>query len=180
MVDDKKLADRLRKGDENAFEMLIDKYTAYVSTIVFNIADGALTKSDIEEIVTDVFVTLWRNSGTLRGDNLKGYIACIAKCRTKDRLRKLKSVDIISIDEFEQPGGIMLEDDCEKQELCKSLREEVNKLNEPDREILIRYYYFYQKVSKISEIMGIKKETIKTKLARSRKRLKAALTERGF
>ena len=179
-MDDKKLADKLRKGDENAFEILINKYTAYVSTIVFNIADGALTKSDIEEIVTDVFVTLWRNSGTLRGDNLKGYIACITKCRTKDRLRKLKFVDIISIDEFEQPDGIKLEDDCEKQELCKSLREEVNKLNEPDREILIRYYYFYQKVSEIAEIMGIKAETVKTKLSRTRKKLKQVLEERGF
>lgn len=156
-MDDKKFADKLRKGDENAFEILINKYTAYVSTIVFNIADG-----------------------TLRGDNLKGYIACIAKCRTKDRLRKLKSVDIISIDEFEQPDVIMLEENCEKQELCKSLREEVKKLNDPDREILIRYYYFYQKVSEISEIMGIKAETVKTKLSRTRKKLKQVLEERGF
>ena len=179
-MDDKKLAAKLKKGDENAFEILINKYTAYVSTIVFNIANNLLTKSDIEEIVTDVFVTLWRNSGTLRGDNLKGYIACIAKCRTKDRLRKLKSVDIISIDEFEQPDVIMLEENCEKQELCKSLREEVNKLNDPDREILIRYYYFYQKVSEIAEIMGIKAETVKTKLSRTRKKLKQVLEERGF
>ncbi len=180
MVDDKKLADRLRKGDENAFEMLIDKYTAYVSAIVFNIADGVLAKSDIEEIVADVFVTLWKNSDILRGDNLKGYIGCITKCRTKDRLRKLKPVDMVSIDDIEKADDIMLEDDCEKQELCRILREEVNKLREPEREILIRYYYFYQKVSEISEILGIKAETVKTKLARSRQRLKSALTERGF
>ncbi len=179
-MNDKKLARQLKQGDESAFGQLIDEYTAYVSTIAYNIAGDRLTKPDIEEIVTDVFVTVWKNSKNLKENNLKGYISCIAKCRTKDRLRKEKTAEIISIDEIEQSDSTKLDESYEKKELCKSLREEIDRLKEPDREILLRYYYYYQTTAEIAEVLGIKVETIKTKLARSRQKLKAALTERGF
>ncbi|MBQ8134663.1 MAG: RNA polymerase sigma factor [Clostridia bacterium] len=179
-MNDKKLARQLTQSNESAFGQLIDEYTAYVSTIAYNIAGDRLAKTDIEEIVTDVFLTVWKNSKNLKENNLKGYISCITKCRTKYRLRKEKPAEIISIDDIEQSDSTKLDEGYEQKELCRSLREEIDRLKEPDREILLRYYYYYQTTAEIAEVLGIKVETIKTKLARSRQKLKVALTERGF
>ena len=58
--------------------------------------------------------------------------------------------------------------------------EVVNSIDEPDKEILIRYYFYYQKTRKISEVMKLNVETVKTKLKRTREKIKKALIERGF
>ena len=54
----------------------------------------------------------------------------------------------------------------------------IYELGEPDSEIFMRYYFYDEKISRISNIMDIKSGTIKTKLARGRKRLKEILERR--
>ena len=65
-------------------------------------------------------------------------------------------------------------------ELREVAHEAVDSLGEPDREIFQRYYFLYQKTEDISEALGLKDATVRTKLARGRKRLKEYLAERGF
>ena len=52
-------------------------------------------------------------------------------------------------------------------------------MGEPDSEIVLRHYYYYQSSSKISDIMGINVETVKTKIRRAKVKLKKLLEERG-
>ena len=52
------------------------------------------------------------------------------------------------------------------------------KREEPDNEIMIRYYYNGEKIREISKAMDINISTVKTKLKRSRERLKEMLHER--
>ncbi len=181
MNDDKKLAERLKKHDEKELSDIIGEYAPFVSTIIRNISNGQLKNEDIEEVITDVFVTLWRNSDRLETDKLKAYIICITKSRTKDRLKRKQSGDTVNIDEV---FAISSDDDifekCENDFLYEELNREVEKISEPDREILIRYYYYYQSIGKISEIMSISEGTVKSKLHRTRRKLKKILTERGY
>ena len=175
----KKLAERLKKGDERALSKIIEEFTPFVATIIRNIAGGQLNKEDTEEVVTDVFVTLWRNADKLETDMLKPYIICITKSRTKDRLRKQK-MNLISMEEIPMQSVENVLDECENNDLYKALEEEVEKIPEPDREILIRYYYYYQSVGKIAEVMKMSAGTVKSKLHRTRQKLKKALTEKGY
>ncbi len=180
-MDDKELAQRLKRHHQDALSKIIDSYVPYVSTIAYNIAEGSLATSDIEEITADVFVTLWNNADKLNPDKLKAYISCITKSRTKDKLRKIKPAEIYDISQAaEQPDSTDLNENFEQDELCRSLKEEIEKIKQPDREILIRYYYYYQKTAEIAQALHIKQETVKTKLQRTREKLKAALMERGF
>ena len=175
----KKLAERLKRGDESALSEIIGEFTPFVATIIRNIANGKLENEDIEEVITDVFVTLWRNADKLDADMLKPYIICITKSRTKDRLRKQKT-NLISIEEIQMQAVENVFDECENNDLYKALGEEVEKIPEPDREILIRYYYYYQSVRKIAEVMKISAGTVKSKLHRTRQKLKKALTGKGY
>ena len=39
---------------------MVHKYLPLVSTVVYNIGESKLTKEDMEEVISDVFVTLWK------------------------------------------------------------------------------------------------------------------------
>ena len=58
------------------------------------------------------------------------------------------------------------ERELEKREQAAYIRKAVLALREPEREIFLRYYYFYQPVSTIAEEMGLESANVKTKLFR--------------
>ena len=172
----KKLAERLKKGDERALSEIIGEFTPFVATIIRNISNGQFQKEDTEEVITDVFLTLWRNADKLETDMLKPYIICIAKSHTKDRLRKQKA-NLMSIEDIQAQAVENVFDECENNDLYKALEREVENIPEPDREILIRYYYYYQSVGKIAEVMKMSAGTVKSKLHRTRQKLKKAVID---
>lgn len=182
-MDDKTLIRKLKKGDEQALKELIIRFTPLISSIISNISCGSLSRADIEEVTSDVFVTLWKNSDKIIEKSLKNYICCIVKSRTKDRLRK-KNIDLMmNIDDIEDenlPDSIFVEEETENKELCSCLRKEIMKIGQPDREILIRYYYYYQTTSAIAEALEMNIDTVKSKLRRTRIKLKNALRDRGY
>lgn len=174
------ISKRLKKGDETALEEIIKKYMPLVSSIIFNIGRGTLRKEDIEEAVTDTFVTLWRNRDKVRDESLKGYICCIAKTKAFDKLDAVRKEIILDIDEVNAEDDFSLEFSIEQKEVNKVLGDAVNELGMPDSEIVIRYYFYYQKISDIAEITGMTEDNVKVRLHRARKKLKKYLEERGY
>lgn len=175
-----KLAEKLIKGDENAFETIVDRFTPLVSTIVFNLANGSLSTTDMEELTSDTFVSLWYNREKVQPDKLKGYLCCIAKNKTKNKLKAELRHQIVNIDEMDYEDGLVVSDEIENKIITEVLREALDIIGEPDKEIIIRHYYYYQSSTEISEKMGMKSETVKSRIKRARGKLKAILTERGY
>ncbi len=178
------LAKRLRRRDEKALEETIRSYTPLVATIIYNVSNGTLSKEDIEEVTSDVFLTLWNNTDKIIPEKLKGYLCCIAKTRALNKLSASKNGKVISLEDYR--NGEDLEDDfsitdeTEKKELNQHLHAIIDALGEPDRTILIRYYYYYQSTPQIASLMQLNVETVKTKLKRTREKIKARLTEGGY
>lgn len=171
---------RLKKHDETALNELIHQYTGLVSGTVFQLSGGNLSASDIEEITADTFITLWYNTDKLQPQSLTGYMLCIAKNKARDKLRKVTGKATVSIDDLEIEEDFLLSDTVEKKALSAALKDALAELSEEDREIIIRHYYFYQSSTVIGEQMNLHPGTVKTRLMRTREKLKKLLTERGF
>ena len=176
---DKELVDAVCRGDEAALGYIMDKYTAYVWTIVWNIVQGKLDAADAKAIVSDVFFTLWQSAGNSRPVNLKGYLSHIARNRSVDALRRVKrelplEEDIVQIP-IDGP-----ETEAIRQAEYAALQIAVDSLPEPDRTIFIRHYYLYQTLADISKAMKLNVNTVKTKLRRGKERLRRELTEGGY
>ena len=79
MAEEEKLLMRLKNGKRNAIDEAIAVYTPYLSTVLYNMLGNRLPKEDIEEILSDVFVTLWRNADTidLEKGTLRAYLAAV-------------------------------------------------------------------------------------------------------
>ena len=151
-----------------------------MSTIVFNLANGSLNTMDMEELTSDTFVSLWYNREKVQPDKLKGYICCIAKNKTKNKLKSVSRHQIISIDEIDYEDGLIVSDEVENKIIAEVIMDALNEIGEPDKEIIIRHYYYYQSSTEISEKMGMKSETVKSRIKRARDKLKTILMKRGY
>ena len=179
-MDNEMLAGRIMKNDESALEELIDKYTPLISTIVYNISKGELSAVDIEEVTSDTFITLWYNRQNIQPDKLKGYLCCIAKNKTKDKLKSLYRHPVTSIEEMEFEDSMKVSEEIENKVITEALREALDIIGDPEREIIIRHYYYYQSSTEIAEKTWMNKETVKSKIKRTREKLKKLLFERGY
>ena len=169
----------LQKGSEQALEKMIETYTGYVGTVVWNIVGGTLDRSDAEEIISDVFLSLWYNAKKVRPGKLRPYLAAVARNKSIDALRKAGKEP-----EFEEDLRIVSDCDPEreltKREEGEILRRTLNELPEPDRTVFIRHYYGGEKTAQIGHRMGLSPNTVQSKLKRGREKLRRVLNERGF
>ena len=176
MIEEQYLIRQIKSGSQKALETVIDRYGSYVKAIAANIIKPPMTDADIEEVVSDVFLSLWNHPGDPGRGSLKGYLAAITRNKARDRLRSFHIVVPLEDDIFEVP----VEDSYRQIELAQlkeAVKQVVDRLEEPDRTILLRYYYFYQKTDAIARDMGMNPATVRTKLARSRQKLKEWLTQ---
>ena len=177
-MDEKSALRLLRHKDESALAWFIDRYAAYVSTIVYNIIGQIMTVSDVEEVTSDVFLVFWSNADKVNPNKIKAYIGGIARNKAKAKTREMGQ-DIPLEDDTIILSGISLEYTFEKHEQAKSIRLAVSSMQNPDREIFLRHYYYCQPVAQIAEEMNMNISTVKTKLRRGRDKLKEKLSEGG-
>ena len=170
----------LQRGDETALEQIILTYTNYVGTVIANQLGGFYDMQIVEELSSDVFFSLWKNCHKITTFNLKSWLGSTAKKKKKNYIR----AQHIVFEEISEDTIICSEDNVfdrlEAEEKTKILRSAIRKLNKTERNILIRYYYYNQSTKQISEETGINIETVKSKLNRSRKKLKDILNIGGY
>ena len=171
MINEQYLVRQLKAGNQSALETVLDRYGSYVKAIASNIIKPPMQEADVEEIVSDVFLALWRHPGDPEKGSLKGYLAAITRNKAKDRLRSFHLEVPLEDDVLEIP----VQDPFQQTELMhikEEVRHAVDRLEEPDRSILLRYYFFYQKTEAIARDMGLNPATVRTRLSRGRKKLK--------
>ena len=90
-MEDAHLIARLRRRSRAALEEAIRRYTSYVSVTVWRTlsAGGSAPREDVEEVVSDVFLSLWEHAGELHADkDLRPWLGAVARNKAIDRLRR--------------------------------------------------------------------------------------------
>ena len=178
-VSDEKLLRQIHKGSEQALSAVIRRYTPYVSTIVWNIVGQQLTHSDAEEIIADVFISLWTKSNQTDGTRLKGFLGKIARNKAIDALRRSES-GVFSEQEVPDDTVLGPEQTLTQREEAQAVRLCLDALPEPDRTIFLRHYYYGQTTTDIALAMDLNRNTVQSKLRRGRDKLRMILEEGGF
>jgi RNA polymerase sigma-70 factor (ECF subfamily) len=170
---------RMAQGDESGLAWLIQKYTGYVSAIVWNILCSSLSRQDAEEVVADVFMTLWQYAKAPQPERVKGYLGRIARSRAIDRLRREKFDLSLEYDSLELSAA-STEEQVLAQERKTLLHQALADMPPVYREIMIRHYYYCQSPTDIAADMGMKPDTVRQRLHRGRLFLREALQEGGI
>jgi len=177
-LDETTLIIRLKQRQQAALAEVIDRYAAYVGTIVRNAIGDFMKAEDVEEVVADAFALLWHHAERLQESSpLKPYLAAIARNQARKKLRgydpRLNPLD----DDMLVVEGA--DDALAHAERKQLLEWALSQMGETDREIFIRYYYYMEKTAAIAARLGMKEATVRSRLSRGRDSLRQLLTERG-
>lgn len=154
----------------------------YVYIIIKN-NESTFSNEDIEEIASDVFLTIWKNKEKLDiNKEIAPYIAGITRNLILKKKRKVKG----NVEDIEDLQNYLYEEidvthkQIEENEKINILNNLLSKMKEEDKNIFTYYYYKSKKIKEISIMMGISEIKVKSRLSRIRKKLKKELEKRGY
>lgn len=161
--------------DELNIELIMKEYTNYIFTIIKNSSNN-LIPEDIEEIISDVFLTIWNNREKLDIEKeLSPYIAGITKNLIKKKYRDNKTYE--NIEDYEEKlisiEGIDLY--YEEEERNEILIKNLELLKPEEQRIFMMFYYEDKKIKEIAQVLDVSQSKVKMKLYRIRKKLKQSL-----
>lgn len=160
-------------------EKVIEKYNNYIYAILKN---AITNEEDIEEILSDVFIVLWKNYHKLDKDiNVKAYLIGVAKNLIKKRYRDYSHITE-NIDDIENKINSNIDIDrlIEENEKSKIISIFIDNMKEEEKQIFTMFYYKGRKVKEIAKILKISETKVKVSLHRLRKQVKKKFKERGY
>jgi RNA polymerase sigma-70 factor (ECF subfamily) len=152
-----------RRGERGAFEWLYDRYAAMVHGILL----ARVPRADAEDLVQEVFLTVYRRLITLRDPAaFSGWIAMIARNRATDHLRRVEKTEELPED---LPAGDPAEAGAE--EILRIIRS----LPEAYRETLILRLVEGMTGPEIAERTGLTPGSVRVNLHRGMTQLRERL-----
>lgn len=178
MLSDEELVKKAVQGDMNAFEDLIKKYERLIYSICYRMFNNA---EDAKDISQEVFLKVYKNMERAIGKgSFKSWICTVTNNACIDQLRKTKktiSLDAPVNDDEKLKREVVDSDPLPEEKLINSEKKEViqraiDKLPPDYKSIIILRDVNNLSYDEISEILEINIGTVKSRISRSRKKLK--------
>lgn len=160
------LVKRAQKGDKEAFMKLIDEYMVSM----YKVAKTRISSDDvIGDVIQETILSAYISIGKLKQPSyFKTWIMKILMNKCNDVLRDNK---IIYVEDYSTMEDNNLEHNLIDEKL--NFESILSTLNYDSRTVVVLYYADGFSVKEISEILGEKEGTIKSRLSRARGQLKA-------
>ncbi len=173
VLNDKKMISAIIKRDEQMLAFVIQKYSKLLWKITASILLNVSSVQEVEECVADVFIFLWQYPEKYNPDRAKlsSWLSMIARSKAVDRYRSLIKNKEISMEEIivESLGYSEVKpSDEDKEELLFYIAE----LDEKEKELIVRRYYYEQKPAEIALALDIPKKQIENRLYYAKQKLK--------
>lgn len=172
MTTDELLVTRVLKGERDAFDILIRKYQGIIYNYIFK---NTLNKEDSEDITQEVFIKAYKN--LYRLENKERFYSWLFKIAINTMNTSFKAKKQHNFIEESEMLDIKCnvndtpEERLQIKEENLELLKKLSVLNEEEKNAMILKYVQGFSYKEVGEILGIKEETIKTKLHRAKKKL---------
>jgi len=167
----------LQTGDERFLDAAVLAYSRLLWSIVRAVLHNVGTLEDMEECVADAFIQLWKNCETInetRG-SIKTWLCIAVKSRAIDRYRKIIRNSEVGLEEQIASCGAGLFDQTMDAVLQRELLAAIHALGEPDREIILRRFYYQQKPKEISIALDLNVKQVENRIYRAKQKLREQL-----
>lgn len=167
--------------NELEIENLINDYYNYIYLVVKNMSSNAITDEDIEEILSDTFLAIWKNHRKLnKTTNIKAYLTGTAKNITRNKYRETTMNLNISECEEQLCMESNIEEFAEEKEKIDEVKKVIKTLSEEEYYIFVYFYYEGMKVKEIAKRLNMTISNVKVKLHRIRNLIKDRLKNGGY
>ena len=164
-------------GNTLLIENIVNDFSNYIYTVIRK-SNLKISDEDIEELVSDVVFAIWKNQDKLDiNRKITPYIAGITNNLVKKKYRDTKVFD--NIEDYE--NNLIEDSNIELQfienERNKGIMNQLDKLKKEDKTIFILYYFNEKSINDIANELNMTESKVKSKLFRTRKKLKKYLKE---
>jgi RNA polymerase sigma-70 factor (ECF subfamily) len=180
--DDERLAARVAAGDRHAFGLLYDRY----ARTVYVLAAHLIGPAQAEEIVQEVFLTLWDKAHQFDGARgpFGAWFLTIARNRVLDELRR-RSVEqrLLLVEPIEQllseapDGSSDVPSEADERAQGTALLRALAALPPEQRRVLVLSYFGGLPHAAISEALELPLGTVKKRLQLGMRKLRLSLAE---
>lgn len=185
--DDHDLVIQCRKGDVDAFEVLVKRYQRKIINTAYRLTGDY---EEACEIAQETFLSAYRALGKFRGEaKFSTWLTGIAMNHARNRLKKLQSQHHYEITEIhdsaggksgycadDAPAGEAIADErLEQKETRAKVRECIGKLDGEFREVLVLRDIEGFSYDEIKESLRLPEGTVKSRLFRARESLRNCL-----
>ncbi|NLX77042.1 MAG: sigma-70 family RNA polymerase sigma factor [Clostridiaceae bacterium] len=164
---------RIRDGDIEAFEVIVDKYRNKLFSFLVKMT---CSRQDSEEILQEVFIRAFNNINKYDDRwSFSTWIYRIAVNTYKSHMKKTRRHKTVPIDEIAADKGMAVGENPEKvferNERHREIVSLINSLKDKQRIPLILKYVKGFSYQEISEILGISEEAAKMRVLRAKKNI---------
>jgi RNA polymerase sigma factor (sigma-70 family) len=171
---DAQLVSRCREGDPAAWNEFVERFSRYVYAICSR--GFRLAQHDAEDVFQEVFARAFERLSELRSDDaVRPWLAQLTRRLCIDRLR-LNARDTPSDAE---PDERDVDDVLSQLDDAMSVRAALDKVGDPCREILDRFFCRDESYRTIGELLGIPAGTIASRISRCLEKVRSELDGRG-
>ncbi len=168
---------RCQLGERDAFEELIRTWSGPLLSHLRRVAGTAVA----EDLAQDVWIKVLRGIAGLReGARLKPWLLRIAHNVLMDhlRLRYAQSEVPVAADDI-AAGDVAADGPNVREEMLSFLESRLAALPLPEREVLTLFYLEDLTLAEIAKILAIPEGTVKSRLFRARRQLRASMSAQG-
>ncbi len=183
-LDDERLVALTRGGSQEAYAVLVERYSDYVYTIAVRVLGD---EDDAADAAQEAFVRAYRAIGRFRGDaKFSSWLYRIATNRAlthlKRRRRRAPSVDIDAGPHIEsaadvEPTLTRPDDAVLESEFRERVRRAVSRLPDRYRTVITLFYLEQRSYREVADALGLPMGTLKTHLHRGRAMLREIISE---
>jgi len=176
-IDEKSLIERLKNGDQIAFELLFHYY--YPGLVMYSM-QFIPDRAEAEEIVQDFFVTLWQKHHLLlASESVKSYFFVSVKNKSLNFLKheKIEESYINRLNELADNHLVYNPDIYLETELKDKINKAVGTLPPKCREVFIMSRFRGMKNEEIAKELQITKRTVETHISQALSILRNELKE---
>ena len=179
VLNDKKIISAIAARDERMLAFVVQKYSKILWKIAASILINAASVQDVEECVADVFIYLWQYPEKYDPDKAKlsSWLSVVARSKAVDSYRRITRKREISMEEIVVESLGYAENDVADEEKDK-LRSCIEGLDEKEKELVIRRYYYEQKPAEIAVALDMPKKQAENRLYYVRQKLRKMMEKR--
>ena len=183
-----KQADRMKRGDEDAFDWLYSEYVGKLYRMAFFITGN---QADSEDVVQETFVKCYLRKDSIR--DVQAFEAWLYQILVRTAWKNQKSKkpessldEIIGGEVADAAMGQWIQTDGKaaqpleqvlKEEESQRIRQAIRKLEYRQRTVVMLYYFNDMSVEEIAGVTGSFAGTVKSRLFKARKNLRKILEE---
>lgn len=168
---------------EEALRAVDETYGGLCRSLALNILND---RQDAEECVNDAYLGLWRAIPPARPAPLRAYLCRVVRnialnAYYKKRAARRSAAGCVPFEELEDclAGADEAVQALETKELARCIERFLDTLNQEDRVIFLRRYWFADSCRQIAGRVGLSEKNVTVRLARMRRKLKEHLAGEG-